>query len=105
MSRLNPEIFYCWRRSLADMLGAALRAFIEGKMEEADARERERRAARVMARKESREALAKQRNEQAAALLAGCAKLRWLPFRDPGSPPTRHEHHKTAWTDPAVYET
>ena len=55
------------------MTGPAPRACIEGKMEEADARERARRAALLAARKESREALAQQRNEQAAALLAGWA--------------------------------
>lgn len=71
-------------------------------MEEADACERERRAALAMARKESREALAKQRNEQAAALLAGCAKLRRLPSLCFFLSSPWHGQHKTAWTDTAA---
>lgn len=49
------------------------RGCIERAMEEAEARERERRAALAAQRRESREALLKQRNEEVAALLAGCA--------------------------------
>lgn len=55
---------------------AGPRGCIERAMDDAEARERERRAALAAQRREGREALLQQRNEQAAALLAGCGARR-----------------------------